>query len=475
MGSLSISTPSTINSTSSSSSSIEANEMIELIRIYTTDDPRLHLRQYYYLKELKVPRNRLVKINCNFFNPESKKYYCFSYVSMYKINSSISTWTQPECKLTLNGQNIDPNKSPADLSTNHQNNLITNANISTLNYDNNNTNPSKDYQFAIVSPHGPSFTFTSTTHETSTDHKKSDLKKLSSSSPLALKLIKCRCNRLITYQHNQPNGNNSNQFNDQFLLELFPCSQLTDPLCVSINSSSGRSSTPLDLEPLCLLNLTQSAIKIQLQIVKSLSCDTINTNHQQSSPSINNQGSQLTPIIRDGLFSIDPQLEVNSESIVTHQLTSSTLRIELTNNQYYLIHINLINQHTSSSLINGNTQTIKHLFTSLIVFFSSFELIWLSLISLTSFIIISIIIFLCVYLIVPIRRRQLKVQMVLLDDLANTSTSFVDASSLEQFDFDESGSLEMDYYDLGMRSTRNNSMDKLSDKFSEKSINSVIK
>ncbi|XP_015786957.1 uncharacterized protein LOC107364151 [Tetranychus urticae] len=450
---------------SSANLSSSHDQMIELIRVYSTNDPSLHLRQYYYLKEFKVPFNRLIKISCTFFNPETK-YYCFSYVSMHKINSSIALWTQPECKFTLD--NLKPSHGSyeshhiKDVSSNVSQAFNSEVNIKT----NNSTTTNGQYQFAILSNHGPSYRFTSAAHETSNDYKKSDLTKRPTSltiSYLPLKLVKCRCSHLIAYHLHKPElGTNItvNQLNhsSSFLLEIFPCSK-SDTLCNNSTQPLVKSIFPsADSEPLCLVNLTRSRIKLSLQIVKSLSCDTISSSAPRHAQPFNQQ-SQL-PIIRDGLFAIDPQLEVTSESTNTHQLESSFLRIETPTNRYYLIHVTLID---STDVGSGN------FFTSFIAFFSSFQLIWLALIALTSFIVISILIFLCIYLIVPIHRK-LKVQILLLDDLANTSTSFVDASSLEQFDFDESGSLEMDYYDYEMHSTTKGSTEKLS-----KSSDSVIK
>jgi hypothetical protein len=175
---------------------------------------------------------------------------------------------------------------------------------------------------------------------------------------------------------------------------------------------------------ICVLNLTERNYRVRILIEKSpLSVIYVPSPHL---PHL---------IVRDGRLSIDPQLDINNHSL-THTLSSQYLRVESSYRTNLTLKFIL---WKSASVVNQ-----QHYHPHIQAFLTLTPIHYTSL-AMIAMISLSLVILIFIALVSHQRKRM--VRIVTPSEGGRTSVSFLERSSLSQFELEENDSLEMDYYD----------------------------
>lgn len=383
-------------------SSLEYNRYV---RVYSSKKANnYHFQDYSYLTEYRLSVNHHVQIKCSFFNPEIN-YYCFSLIIFEKTNNSVKYQTQPDCRPTL-AEQLSELQSTTD-----------NLNINQL------------MQSWSLSAYGPSFKLFD-------ENKKLtemfgienfyDNNYQSNSGEVTLpNIINCNCGDNITWNELE-DGENS------VFLSITSCVPVVNETnCLNWSKVIAAQSYQYKYDrkyfAFCNINFIDKMSVIRMKVIKKLMCDVNSTNRE----SLMN-GKLMDLVVRDGMSRESSLIEIDhhsdDEDEDEHVLSSSTIRIESRLGYYHLIKMDKV---PNEIVAYRHLLDCIHLATWYIVV-------------ITVTLIISIVIMVLIAL--TCKRRKEVVQIMLLEDGPNTSVSLIN-SSLDDFSIEDSGSLEMDYYD----------------------------
>ena len=366
-----------------------------LIRVYISFELQNYIDKLIYIREYKVPKNNLLKIECQFFSA-NYNYYCFVYVTISHINGAIIFTGKPYCLPTIKQTN---NESIGSNEVTNKEKLMKNENLH---------------------PAGPSYNFRNEDNLINYGNNEKfimnsdDYQDNLNDNNSAKLNIKCHCNGL--------NKIDSNETTVIVILDILRCNNLKKKRFKDNHHSSNRShkvNYEILSTTICLLNLTNIGYHAKVSIEKA------------GFPVIYVSTTTLPHlIVRDGRLPIDPQLDISKHSL-SHSLKTQYLRIESSYSTNIKLKLLLL-KSTQTQIDQPNI-------------FLQFSPIHYTSILLILFIVFGLVILLFIALLTP--KRKTVVQITTPTEEVQTAMSYFDHSSLSQFSLGDNDSLEMDYYD----------------------------